>query len=66
MKNLDILIGKQFKYKSKHGLSDWTDTIKSYTIIPDITINVGYTLSIIVYATNSYNYYKLNEIIILT
>jgi hypothetical protein len=38
--DLKSLIGKKFKYQSKYGLSDWTDTVKDIEVIHGIETNL--------------------------
>lgn len=69
------LVGKQFRYKSKYGLSDWVGVISkvgySHTIIQDenrdnISLGgIGYEVRIMVKSKSNYNHYYLDEIIIL-
>lgn len=37
--NLSSLIGKEFRYKGKYGLSTWTDTVKNIEPIMGMQIN---------------------------
>lgn len=37
--NLSSLVGKKFRYKSKYGLSDWTDKVKNIEPIMGIHTN---------------------------
>ena len=39
------LIGKKFRYQSKHGLSDWTDTVKDIVTLNDIVFDPPLTMN---------------------
>jgi hypothetical protein len=37
--DLSYLIGKEFKYKGKYGLSEWTDIVSSIEVMHGITFD---------------------------
>ncbi len=41
------LIGKQFRYKGKYGLSNWTDTVKDIITQNDIEFDPPLTMSVL-------------------
>lgn len=41
------LIGKQFRYQSKYGLSDWIDTVKDITTQNEMVFDPPLTLKVI-------------------
>lgn len=74
--DLNQLVGKKFRYKSKYGLSTWTDTVKAIephmTAVTDpalfFKINgdfefVGYQYILYVRATRSKNIYEFENCI---
>ena len=70
--DLNQLVGKKFRYKSKYGLSTWTDTVKAIelTILTDPSLFfkidgdfefVGYQYILYVRATRSKNVYEFEN-----
>jgi hypothetical protein len=41
------LIGKQFRYQGKYGLSDWTDTVKDIVTQNEIVFDPPLTMKVI-------------------
>ena len=76
--NLDDLIGKEFKYEGKYGLSDWTDTVHKIHINRGIHTNwssfkqnkedfkiIGFTYELYVVSSRSKHHYEFKNCIFI-